>query len=1058
MVRASMPTPTGEQMLPQLGRNATGQALDTFRQQTRLGQTLDAFGGKTAREVARTRGTLEQRAQSVLEGFATPTNELEALAQRASTMLTKYADEYPFLSTSRKAAGPEMDAARTEFFRKIERGDFTDLNPQLVTDLRTLQADMADYNSRQGILGQYDNEWYDAKTADKLIKGQGRVAHAKRMFDYNDIYLRPPADMTVDRLRDLASDVMSESSRVQRGELARAFENTLDAYGIENDAIRSARAQLAQGKGSIQTWNTAVTDALDALDGVQLAPRRGLEDIIATLRQHSRKDPQVARLVDSVARGDRTRTTAILKNLYDRKPPTFPEDIYPALRDDIRSMSRRIEFEQTVGKRYTDARVAMREKAFERARNQAVPTRFHGVLSETVDQARPAAIASRVERQLGRSVTADEAGAIGVASLTRDWSLVPGVSAGIVERADLDFISRTVEREVAATWRELRASGLDPIYVHRTAPGRANQALNVNIGPVPTSVSQGKQRAFDLSPQVTDLQVSLRHQAAELLQQKYNEQFVTEVIDKVGRTQADLRTELREAALDHMATNPSLNYEAAFQTVLKQMYRKFNPDEAGVSWGGAKLNKYRQEDVYIPVAHFDNLKSYAKPPSILSTLTDPITRAFRYSVIGLSPSVIVNNFFSNSVAVMAQSGPGAFRYWGKAREWMRDPSMVPNENLKAMMVAEIPHMEAVNRDAWLRARVQVGMNAGKAFHDSAFAEAVKAGKKGLDGVVEKSLRLQRMGDNVYRAMQYMDEYDKAIKKGAAPELAAERALNMVRDTLVDYTSFTPIERSAMRTIIPFYSYMGHAARFILRYPADHPVRAAIAARIADVERDRLGALPGSFLSMIPLPGFLGGGMDESGKQTFVALRMFDPFGDMSDLTTVSGWLAASNPLIQTALQQAGVFRGEAELYPTLRYNPETGRMDRVSRNLALDLFHNTVPRAGMLTAALGLNDQYNDVLERDPAAAQRMLVSMAGVPRLWREMSPYQEMFKSEIARQTSQNDVRNEALRSGDWSEAMKYPQLRELFAALQSLPASQLAQFQPVTPDDISTALRGG
>src|SRR5690606_15005449 len=121
---------------------------------------------------------------------------------------------------------------------------------------------------------------------------------------------------------------------------------------------------------------------------------------------------------------------------------------------------------------------------------------------------------------------------------------------------------------------------------------------------------------------------------------------------------------------------------------------------------------------------------------------------------------------------------------------------------------------------------------------------------------------------------------------------------------------------------------------------------------------------------------------------------------------------------------------EAELYPTMRYNPDTGRMEAVHGNPIMDLFHNTVPRAGILTSVLGINPQFNDVVGDDPDAAKRMLLSQAGLPRAWRQMSPFADMFKGEVARQNSANMVQNDAMRSGDWSEALRYPSLRDAFA----------------------------
>lgn len=1052
LVRAVVPGSV-DANTPALGRNALGRMTDVVRNETAVGQALDAFGGRRSRDVSRARGGLEQRFGALFEGYAVPENLQENFAKRAGGIFKKYEDQYEFLKTDRAHAGPDWDRQRAEFYNTLQRAPET-LDPVLVGEYRELTGDMAKYLHGEGKLGLFDDEWYDTPTAKKLISSQQRVRHGQMMMGMRNAYLSPDPSITVDALRQMADDVASIESRRLRGQAAVAFEQVIDAYGGDYKALQSARAGNVRGSASPADWRTTVDSILD---DPAFTPTAQL-DAAAVAREIRRVRPEsrlLGKLEQAIMDGNRADTTKYLSQFGKRKDKLISDD----LRSQARSASRRVDFDNKVGKMFTDQRVAMRERAFERTRNANAPARYDAILGDEVRTEATTRIRSNVEQSLGKTLTPDEAGQLASAVTARAYTRLPGI-----DPADAEQIVRTVEREVTATWRDLREKGLDPVFVHRVSPGRANQALAGNINPVPVSPSQTKRRVMDLSPSVQDVQVSLRHQAGEILQQQYNERFVDEVIERVGKTQRQLRDELVDEVYDRMAANPSLDFEGTFSAMVKRRYEKFNPDEAGASWGGVKLDKYRQEDWYIPKSIASNLHSYAKPPSIMASMTDPVTKAFRYSVIGLSPSVVINNFFSNSVAMAANSGLAPWKHWSTAREWLADPSKVPDESLRAMMVAEIPNMESVSRDAWLASRsgtkLMAGFNAGQAFMDSAAVEAAKTGKRALDVVVEKSMNLQRLGDNVYRAMQYMDEHEKLLKAGKNAEQAAHGAMEMVRRTFVDYTSFTPIERSAMRTIIPFYSYMGHAARFIFNYPFDHPMRADITARLADAERDRLGALPGSFLSMVPMPGgflgALGGGMDENGKQNFLALRPFDPFGDMSDMLSVSGWLSATNPMIQTALAQAGVFRGEAELYPTLRYDPETGRMKAVRGNLLSDLFHNTLPRAGLLTAALGVNSQYNDVRERDPDAANRMLVSMAGVPRVWRSMSPFQDMFKSEVSRMNSANDVKNEALKSGNWSEAMRYPSLRELYDEVSQISDADQAALTPQSPDAIATALR--
>jgi len=277
-------------------------------------------------------------------------------------------------------------------------------------------------------------------------------------------------------------------------------------------------------------------------------------------------------------------------------------------------------------------------------------------------------------------------------------------------------------------------------------------------------------------------------------------------------------------------------------------------------------------------------------------------------------------------------------------------------------------------------------------------------------------------------------------------------MEAVRRTFVGYASFTPIERQAMRTLVHFYSYLGHAARFIGRYPLDHPFRASVAAHIADAERERLGALPDSYLSMIGL-----GGVDDAGHQRMLSLRPFDPFGDMADLLSVGGWLAAMNRVIATALQQVGVVRGEAELYPTMRYDPETGRMKAVPPGFLSNLLHNTVPPAGLVTAALGLNPKINELAQREPSAVTGALLGTAGIPRLVRDVNVVEERFRGEVNRKRATNDVRPEAMRSGGWRETLRYPTLQDYYDQLQQMPESTLADYVPKDPKAIAERVQG-
>ena len=1054
--------PAGIEMPAALGRNALGQTMDAFRENTRLGSALEGFGGKTSRMNSRIRGQYEQRWNGLADARLLPEidNVPEQLLYDSRDLFKKYEDEYPFLKTTRDAAGPEFDAMRRDFYDTLSR-DPDSLNPGLVADLRDFNYRVAKQLESDGKLALFDDEWYAMPDYRQIKVRQDKLANLSQLRFLAGEYRTPSGLLDAPTIDKIKNEIYN-SSPALRGNQAHALEVAMDAYGYDISKMHSARANL-RGRKSQAEWVVVVDEAMAT--GPVGPMRRTLDEVVTELRSIG-YDGQARRLEDAIKRGDRNGATKMLKSLYERAEPPFDEISNPRLREDARFLSRRNEFDNKIKNQITDAAMQRAEDSFMNQRKKSAPARFDPLIEDITAERITDIGKTKAGIALGRELTAREVDDVTGAVLGNTWAHVPGVDP--TEMLDM---TNQIRKEVRQTWMDLRAEGYDPVFVHQVSPNRANQALSGNIGPIPVDPSSTKARAgSEYSPALKDIQVSLRHQAGEILQKRYNEQFVDDIISRIGHLESDLRAQLHPEVMARLERYPSTNYEGALERIIRDRYERFNPDEAGFSWGGSRLNKYRQEDFYIPKSAAANLKLYAKPPSTMAAVMDPITKAFRYNVIGLSPSVTLNNFFSNSVTMTAESGIGPLQYFSKAREWLRDPSKIDNAELAALMGAEQPGMEYLTREAWLkrsgalgksgkarkaiegRLGFQTGVNAGTAFAESAAIEAVKKGKNALDGVVEKNLQLQRMGDNIHRVMQFMYEREKGIKSGLTKEMSDAAAMEMVRKTFVDYTSFTPIERSAIRTIIPFYSYMGHAARFIMRYPFDHPLRASLVAKIADAERERLGALPGSYLSMIPLPGFLGGGMGEDGKENMLALRPFDPFGDISDLTSVAGWLSATNPVVQTALQQVGVVRGEAELYPTMRYNPDTGRMEAQHGNPLMDLFNNTLPRASVLTSLLGVNPAFNEVVGDDPDAAKRMLVSQLGLPRAWRNVDKYRDMFKGEVNRQKSQAMVQNEALKSGNWTEALRYPALRPMYSALNAADPASLAQYQAASPAEIN------
>lgn len=255
----------------------------------------------------------------------------------------------------------------------------------------------------------------------------------------------------------------------------------------------------------------------------------------------------------------------------------------------------------------------------------------------------------------------------------------------------------------------------------------------------------------------------------------------------------------------------------------------------------------------------------------------------------------------------------------------------------------------------------------------------------------------------------------------------------------------------MKSLVPFYGFMSYAMRFVMSYPMDHPLRAEMISKLAQAEMEDMNALPTRFMS-----NWFIGGMDAEGGQNALNLAPINPYGEVANMLTLEGFLGATNPAINTMFQMVGLDQGQAELYPSLRYDPETGRLGAKRGNPILALLENTIPQSSLVTSVLGVNDQFNETLQRDPAAANRLLLSSLTVPILWRKYNVPQEQFKAEVARMETEQVVLNQALKTGDWSEALRYPSLAAYLDALDAMPDQDLAAYRGLSKDQAAEIAR--
>lgn len=992
--------------------NALGQFNQRMAQETAFGRILSETFGHPTRDVMGNIAMQENRIIGVREGLIPASNPVEQLTRESEQLAQKYGQTQ------------EQRIALTEKMKAGDTSAYTPTELAIVREYRDISNRFAqDIANTSGELAQLDNEWFPRQQAAAITQARTTAEAAQRISILRDEYLSPSGQLTPEDFTHSATQAATNPvKRVARHELE-ATMRAADAYGFDMTAARKLLTH--RNKASLDQTAAAISDAVSQ----PAATRIPMQDILQQLQQQP-NHTQATALAYAIADGNPTRITAALDNLLSQRNSRLHWLDDPGVIETLKSYRDRIAWENRYGKLYTSQRAARATTKAERLADRTVPARFGPAVTSATRQ-------RALDAVLPRATTAGDVEAITRAMTEARWTDVDdliGTEVGTTKQ-----LYSGIEKETAATWRTLRDEGIDPEFIHRVSRSQANQVSRPRIGPVPNTISQVKERALDMSPAVDDWAVALTHQGVERLTRMASESVIDHVVQRYGVRQSDLQAQFAPWARD-MET--PLNFQQQLRDQIGDQYEHFNPDERGYSWGGANLDKYRQESWFIPKSLANNLHRVAEPKGLLGGVFDPLTKTFRMSVVGLSPRTQLYNILGGAMMLFGETGPGAFKYWRQARQMVKNPGLIEDEVVRTMLGSQ--KREFLDSDL-ARAKAQTGVLMGKTarrIYDQAQQSGVLSkAKSGVNKLIEKSFDLNGLFDDQYRVMAYLYGHDRALTKGMSAATASRAGEELLRRTMMDWTTLTPIERNVFKTIFPFYGFMRHAIQYVTRYPVDHPLRASVLGAFGKSETDDLNGLPLSFLSMVPW-----GGEGAGGHQNYLSLGGVNPFASVPDMFTIAGYLSATNPLISTALESVGISsRGEAELYPTLTFDPETGRLGATHNNPLETLAANVIPQTQLLTSLLGVNKDFNDRLTRDPAGAMRSLLANGGLPVIWRDMNVPQEYFKAEVNRLKSVNDQLNQARTTGDWSAASSMPTLQTALDDLRQQTPQQLAGITP-------------
>lgn len=964
---------------------------------------------------------LEQRMVAVRDGRIKPETPFEQLV-RDSQLLAEESGQ--------------TRAERIAFADKLKAGKLSDFTDEELV-LRSKYRDLTERYAREasaatGDLGNIDGEWFPKEQYDAITRARSRAESTARTAALRKEILSPSGSLTADDIVRSASDALLPLDAKHRAQEVQAVMRAADGYGYDMTRARAAMNMATRRKDGV--FNAVVSEIQAS---VRATPnpvvRLSVEEMRAALKPY-RLNRQAANLDLALRTNNPKLITDTLSNLSKQAHSRIPLVDDPQFISSLKSWRDRVRWETNGGKAFTEKKVLRTQGTADRLFAQFAPARFHPmILNETMRRAQG-------ELVLGHGATPEQVAAITEHILDGNWMAadrVMGWSPKDTERMFLD-----IRDDVTKTWQDMKAAGLDPLFVHQTTRVRGSNVVSPRLAPIPNAISQIAERSLDYTPYVTDWAVALTHQGMEFLTKQATEQLIQHVIQRYGIPQYELQD--RFAPFIDRTGEASLTRQQQIRDIAGARYKRFNPDTARGSWGGVALDPYRQESWFIPAPLHDALHRLNAPKGAFTSIMDPVSKLFRVSVVGLSPRTQLYNILGGAVMLLGQGGRDAFKFWGEARRLMRDPSLIENETVRATLGSmEREFLDSDLGRAHAVTSYMFGRTARRMLDQAMESGVVQRTRSFLNTAAEGSFHLNGYFDDLYRTMAYLVGREKGAAAGLGHVAAEAAGEEMMRKVMMDWASLSPIERDVLKSVFPFYGFMRHALGYVMKYPIDHPLRASVLSAFGRAEVDDLGGLPLSFLAMVPVP-FMG--KDKRGGRMMLQLGAVNPFGDVANMMTVAGFIGATNPVISTLFDSVGLTNsGKADLYPSLRFNPDTARLDMVQANPLMSFATNTVPQSEILFTMFGLNRQFNDRARHDPAGAMRQLVSASGLPPMPRTVDFNQEYFKAELNRLRDVQTVRADALKSGNWNEALGYPSLQALYSQIQHADPRLLSAYGP-------------
>lgn len=651
-------------------------------------------------------------------------------------------------------------------------------------------------------------------------------------------------------------------------------------------------------------------------------------------------------------------------------------------------------------------------------------------LQDAFDQNPPSAgfhmieqqVRARVRQQLTKDfiARASELQATGIAAALADMQKVFLEQLKIVQEGSKEQLMSLLNPEDAAKafaaietdamrdWTQMVKAGYSPIWVHKINTDWKNRAVFGSIRPFSTgylSEAEAK-RVLDYEPMEMDIAAILPATAFEFLRAESSKQFVDWMIGSSGaaKTEEALAADLRRR---HKKWD-----ESRIATEIKDNYVDFKPKDFAEGYDPAakyKMPKALKEGL-------DRLHRGSRVP--FKKIEDPLMRVFKISVLS-GPRHFVHVAFGGMVMQTLDSPMATLETLSHPLElWKAVRSTNPEDWPERIRNLADPQ--------WMREQILQGnyedtvgglfqVQGGKRFSEMLYDSFAEGSFSSADIIHQGERFLASLNniENTITDMYRLATFLHDIKHYPT----AEAALQHVHKVFIDVDNMTPFEQLTIRNIFPFWTFTKHILRYVLSFPADHPIRASILSKLAQgVEANGKGWTDPLRLQRL----FFLGAPDHHGNVLTADMSNLNPFRSMSSIFTMTGFLSGLNPGIQTGLRMIGInpLSGTPSLHTNFSYDAYVGK--RVATRPKLNPFDYVsafVPEVDIADHFLLFTDTMRELKKTNPEGYARSFWQAMNIPFAIAPINVFDIRAKAAQGQFLDAQQAVADAMRTGDTS-----------------------------------------